>query len=850
MDHRRAIQLLEIALDRSLSAPDLLFLEDHLENCPACQAYADRLADLDESLRVGLQKRYPQIPAQEKIASTLGRIDHLSRRVTMRNSIFRSLSWIAAAAVLVFLLVWSIQNVLPQPPTGAISTPTADAPVLDPTLEIIDTLTKEPAVTPTATPVQTSTQRVISRVFPNLQIQADRMILPEESAQVPLFVQSNPETASPDLLRQTAIDFGLQAPIFQQAGEGSEPVYLVSDGHQMMTFAYNTAQVFDYWRDYAAALVNTGEHIPFEEAAPIAEAYLQSLGLLDFEYRIESIMGEPGWVRFVQILEGRPVIYGIGYSPSVVELDVRVGPEGEIQQVRYYEHDFQPLGDYPIVSAQQAWQAVLSGAASDRMRYALTDPNEPASPKGWARPYPVGERVDLYGYPYVLEPVEQADTPLAFLSNMPVVGDLAAGFASQVTPYEFLHAWGIIQADEQGLPSFNLAGWEVSLLENLHVPGEIERQEDQVWLSSERGRLALPGAPEELKNGDLVIVSGVLPEPETFDWALIQSMAPLSPSYGQYDTCGGGGGGGSGGGSSSNDIPWSFGGGSFRLVDLTQTSGKPPATPLAISGPYQIGDVVEGVSGTINAIIHRFADGSERLEVDLLFEEDGKFWRARLDSPGEETFNDYQSLPLRIWGNVTAFSDDGQPIIRVERFEEVYPGLRIEAWMGAWELITLDGREVLLFTSDQGQAYVLSHSIEWGLGAAVGIEGDRVVVEGIAVPDNTFGGYPIIDELGIGMVGNLENLDNYEISSSQPGVRDDAMTEANWAAALEGQAELEQVELVYAAASLQRCGDMEMAFESTPPWLYVQPVWRFILRMEDGRQLEIQIQALAEEYLQ
>jgi hypothetical protein len=62
---------------------------------------------------------------------------------------------------------------------------------------------------------------------------------------------------------------------------------------------------------------------------------------------------------------------------------------------------------------------------------------------------------------------------------------------------------------------------------------------------------------------------------------------------------------------------------------------------------------------------------------------------------------------------------------------------------------------------------------------------------------------------------------------------------------------VEKVELVYTTASLMGCRGMGFT-ENDPqvaPWTIVQPVWRFTGTFENGRPFEIQIQALAEEYL-
>jgi hypothetical protein len=188
----------------------------------------------------------------------------------------------------------------------------------------------------------------------------------------------------------------------------------------------------------------------------------------------------------------------------------------------------------------------------------------------------------------------------------------------------------------------------------------------------------------------------------------------------------------------------------------------------------------------------------------------------------------------------------------VDRFEEVYPGLRFQAWVGTWQSTTLEGKEVLLFTTLDGEQFVLSTSIDYGTSAATGLQGDRVIIEGLVFPGKTFGGYPVITEYASTvMTDEPADLSGYEITSNRPSIFDEHYSEAAQNAALQGLARVEKVELVYATASLTGCRGMGLT-ESDPqvaPWLIVQPVWRFSGTFEDGRTFEIQVQALAEEYL-
>jgi len=66
---------------------------------------------------------------------------------------------------------------------------------------------------------------------------------------------------------------------------------------------------------------------------------------------------------------------------------------------------------------------------------------------------------------------------------------------------------------------------------------------------------------------------------------------------------------------------------------------------------------------------------------------------------------------------------------------------------------------------------------------------------------------------------------------------------------IQGNTTVDQVELVYAAAFLERCSNLATTNPADAPWLVVQPVWRFTGRLDDGRVFEIQVQALPDEYL-
>ena len=226
-------------------------------------------------------------------------------------------------------------------------------------------------------------------------------------------------------------------------------------------------------------------------------------------------------------------------------------------------------------------------------------------------------------------------------------------------------------------------------------------------------------------------------------------------------------------------------------------------------------------------------------------------WYYRLEGTGLVGIEQFQNLPIKIWGRVSRIQD-GSPVINVDRFGEAYPGLRIQAWIGTQSVITLEGKDLILFTTQSGAQYVLKNSIGCGANCLVGPGGGSIILEGVAIPGKTFGGYPVISELSTSMVNGLTDLSGYPITSNQPYVIDHTQETGggfNTDQYLVGKVTIDQVELAYTAILLLHCSSTAADDPMLRPWLYVQPVWVFKGYFEDGRLFEIQVQALPAQYL-
>lgn len=846
MEHEEIRALIEAAADSRLDEAGIELMQQHLSTCPSCRDYAKNLSRVEDRLRHSLQSRYPDAnPEAFPLAASLDSIQLRSRRDQMTRSIARTASWIAVATLFIFAISWTIRNTAPkQPITGG-----------ETALPAVS-VTPEPSSIPS--PTQTAEQLTSGReestsstLFPNARFILPAQ-LPESPESVTLYAQDYPPTASPENIAQAAGRFITGGVLSQSPGEGSDPIYNVLDSFHRLTFAYNSPELIYYITSTRLGQAANGEEpLPFAQAVEIVTAFFSERGLLPDKFRGEPAFGTNTGVHLARLLDGHPLVYGIGVSPSQVDLEAFVQPDGTVGEAHYAARHFRPLLEIPIRSAADAWQVFLNKATPTGYRYAVNPPEQPNQFRTWERSYPTGERIDLYGYRSVFQPLDPANPTMAFLTDWPVTGDQAASYASQDLPSDFLHGWGKLQLDGQGRLVFNIEGWEVSTYEDKLLTGEIERQGDQVFFVSDQERYQLQDAPSGLEDGMSANVRGVSPDGITFDWSYIDNNHFLDGGYGMLDACAGGGGGGSEG---------ALGGGYFLGLNPQRSSqpAEPTETPFIPPSPFQQGQSVEAAEGFIMAVEHIFQDGTQAVEVFLRSDQwdnyggFGQYWQARLESSQLETLSELNNLPVRIWGQVNGVDANGAPIIQVERFEEVYPGLRFEAWLGTWQVITLEGKEVLLLTAQDGKQYVLSGSIDFGKNAAIGREGNAIIIEGLAEPGKTFGGYPVITEMGGSISQGLSDLTDYEITSDRLGIWDDrnALAESASAAALQGTGTVTRVELAYAAATLQQCSGVERINDpAQAPWLYVQPIWRFTGIFDDGRPFEVQVQALPDEYL-
>lgn len=361
--------------------------------------------------------------------------------------------------------------------------------------------------------------------------------LPIEPISAVVYQQPESQLFSVEDVSRLAGVLGLNGPVYLEKyfiEEGSEwtpiPVYQVFDGAKNLAVGSNYLYYYD---DAGSVFIGSGaEPMPYEQAAPIAEAFLQQTGLVDFEYRMLSSNGYDIEIR--QIVDGREAIYPV--------MHMSVNDRGEVWSFSYNPlGQLAALGDYPLRSAETAWQHLLENGVDFQTVFFNTYPTEVPLPEPglieeeyryWQRTFEVGAEVTLYSYPMVFEAVNgDADPRIVldtFLLNGPA-GELEA-IAEQVGKQILVR--GIAGEMVGNRQSLQLVSWEPVQKDYTFREGNIQITDGQGVLATDDGEsFIIPDLPENLFDGERIYVSGWIDEGERgqdsiFNW---QGMGIVMP---------------------------------------------------------------------------------------------------------------------------------------------------------------------------------------------------------------------------------------------------------------------------------------------------------------------------------
>ncbi|MBI5352432.1 MAG: hypothetical protein HZB50_07320 [Chloroflexi bacterium] len=294
------------------------------------------------------------------------------------------------------------------------------------------------------------------------------------------------------------------------------------------------------------------------------------------------------------------------------------------------------------------------------------------------------------------------------------------------------------------------------------------------------------------------------------------------------------------------------GGGSFYKVNLSGIPVPFPTpnpnveipTPLAAE---LIGQRVDGLRGTVSVSIYKNADGTQRIEYAFIYQkDDGSFQFSVLEGADLQA---YQNRVLKVWGTFDHLDQNFNPVINLERFEDPYPNADFQIVKGSQKVVTIDGQDVTLFTTEDGKNF--SERNPWGevFSAVWGDPAEpkkEVLLEVLILPDESFGGYPSLRVFAGILAINTKTGQPGELSvtADQLAVVEAAPPSAQ--SNLPPTAVIETIELVYFIRNpLQSMTDPKAGDDAQ----YLQPVWRFYGHYSNGDEFEILIQALKDEFL-
>jgi len=608
-----------------------------------------------------------------------------------------------------------------------------------------------------------------------------------------------------------------------------------------------------------------------DKAQGYIDEFLKSHGF-DFAYRVENA---PQIVNSYYVVSLSPDGLPLRFDYMLpVRLEIKLDRSGQVIFMQSNQINYQQVGTFGIRTAEDAWQKVLSDNGGPGMQESMRSGGM-LEEYYWQRAYPDNQPITIYGRAMYY--------PSAAAGGMPFVsiGDYTA--TGNISGMDTLEANALVKASgqfstENGIRRFNVASWEILDGMETSMMGTVQRDGENVTLFADDGsQYPLPDVPSDvpvgtqLEQGELN-VSGVFTQGQ-FEWSIIQYFPADSMR-------GGGGGGGSQGfyklnltgtpvplptmeeataqnngeyivqeGDTLSAIAEVYG---ITVDELMQLNGLTDATifigqklvvPGALPEPSPVGQKIEGQRGIALVEIYRQTDGSLQTVYRLLSPLSSQYNYFQLTGDGLAALEKYHSRPIDIWGTIESADNANGIVVHVDRYEIPFPDLQFQILRGTQEQVTLDGQEVILFTTN-GQTYVqfsLAGDIE---GSIVGNLGDEVLVEALLVPGESFGGYPTIRVYSIAMAINPKNGQpmDMQVTADQPSVIDGPIPSEQYAAP--PTATIEKVELVYYTTDPR----YKIPSSASGP-VYIQPVWRFYGHFSTGDEFEVLIQALKDECL-
>ncbi len=773
---------------------------------------------------------------------------HRPKRGFFKNpmkKIIPSIGWAAALATLAFVLNWGITTLTPTPPQPASGSTPNEA-------------------TPTPAPSVINGDKPNGSAFDwngtTLYLNAP---FPELPTELPLYLLQPSQHATLESARALADQFGMSGQIYlvppEVPGDAAHD-FLVVDGNQRLQV--RSDQYFYYYPDYTMYITSYNP-VDHPNAEATIRAFLADKGF-NFEYTIEE-MGMPGTYNVNPLMpQGLPLNYEFfSYSG----LTFQFGADG-LFAVYASLTQYAPVDDktYQLITAQDAFDKLLDNAGEPGYTIGESSPYEPMS--AWTRPRRENETVTVWGWMNSY-PSAEGSSPLVTVDGYTVTGNITD--VRPDLPNTFVELTGRFTSSSDGSKSFIADSWrEYDGYEDA-LFGSLERDGNNVVIVTADGSVyTLPDVPAEVPvPTENIYVTGVK-QGDTFEWKILDDRR----SFGG----GGGGGGGLGfykinlsgtpvplptaspaipSGGSEAGFPYVVVAGdtcqsisALFIVDvqsLIAANGlSPDCSDLKIDQtivipftPAMPPERFDGQRGILNITIYEQADGGQRVVYGFLTN-NMDYPYLTLEGEGLESLQSNNARPVNVWGEISYDPAIGIPSLKIERYEIPFPGLQYQIFKGTESDATVNGQELRLFTDTNGTTYVeLNTGCFDPLSGAplTGLPGDLLLAEALAIPDQTYEGYPTLCVYSTSLAINPKNGLPMEVtvSADQPSV----LPEPPLGPAGEPPTlTIERIELVYYVPN------QRYLTEPAAGPVYIQPVWRFYGHYSDGSIFEALIQAL------
>ena len=319
---------------------------------------------------------------------------------------------------------------------------------------------------------------------------------------------------------QIAAQWGLSAQLYMPAWMQSvtpdqvERSYIAVDGMQNLSMwnselSYTDLAIFPI---YGGHQFPPSGLPPSEQAVSTATQYLTERGYLDYPYLVDLSQYNYGLVFFNRFLDNLPIKY---HAASV-----KIDPLGQVGSARVSREEYQAVGTYPVLSAEQAWDLLVAGQPSDHISIS-SYPTQDGNPQYWGRVYTAGQAANLFGAPTYLLPTETGAAPYVLLNNLVLAGDMSGLLEFLQTNPGYIHAWGEVQ-EVDGTRQLQLAGWEPFDEFSGYFDGSVRRTADGDFLELGDGsQLSLPDLPTDVPADIPLYAQGGLVD-NTLEWFILQ----------------------------------------------------------------------------------------------------------------------------------------------------------------------------------------------------------------------------------------------------------------------------------------------------------------------------------------